>query len=115
MPEPTTVTDTAQTPATAETPVRPFPWYCPRCRHKEVRRTTIAYQCSRVFNGQPVTVVLEHLDVPRCDNCGELVFDYLAEEQINRTFQAQTRRVDGHTNGPTGEQRKEGIGPTARK
>jgi hypothetical protein len=108
MPEPTTVTDPAQTP------VRLFPWFCPRCRRKEVRRTTMPYQCSRVYKGQQIAVIVEKLSVPRCDNCGELVFDYLAEEQINQAFKAQTLRVDGQTNGRNGEQRQEEDGPNAR-
>jgi len=109
MPEPTTVTESALTP------VRPFPWFCPRCRRTEVRRTTMPYQCSRVHNGHPINVAVEQLSVPRCDNCGELVFDYLAEEQINQAFQAQTLRVDGITNRRNGEQREAGDGPNAPK
>src|SRR5258708_29739432 len=69
---------------------RPFPWFCPNCRRKEVRRATIPYQCQRLYKGQPVTVVLAGLAVPHCDNCGELVFDYEAEEQINPSYPAQT-------------------------
>jgi hypothetical protein len=74
----------------AEGPARPFPWFCPRCRRKEVRRTTIPYQCQRLYKGQPITVVISDLAVPKCGNCGELDFDYVAEEQINRAYQAQT-------------------------
>jgi uncharacterized protein with ATP-grasp and redox domains len=68
---------------------RPFPWHCPRCRHKEVRRHVIPYQCERAHQGQIVTVVVNDLAVPKCDNCGELVFDYVAEEQINQVLHAQ--------------------------
>ena len=83
MPEPLTTEEPTQKLA------RPFPWFCPRCRHKEVRRATIAYQCERVYNDQPITVVIPALAVPQCGNCGELVFDYVAEEQINRAFKTQ--------------------------
>jgi hypothetical protein len=78
----------------AQTPARPFPWHCPRCRQKEVRRTTIPYQCQRLYKGQAITLVLPDLAVPKCGNCGELVFDYEAEEQINRAYQMQTRAQD---------------------
>jgi hypothetical protein len=95
MPEPLT------SPGPTQTPVRPFPWFCPRCRRQEVRRTTIRYECSRSYNGQPITVVLANLVVPRCDNCGELVFDYDAEHQINLAYQAQTKdRLDGDRQEP---------------
>src|ERR1700681_3272289 len=96
MPEPLTC------PGPAQTPARPFPWFCPYCRRKEVRRTPIPYQCPRFHNGQPITIVVAKLAVPRCDNCGEMVFDYLAEEQVNQAYRAQTRGLDEGTNGTNG-------------
>jgi hypothetical protein len=77
----------------AQTQDRPFPWFCPRCRRKEVRRAVISHECPRLLNGQPISVLVANLSVPRCDNCGELVFDYLAEEQINQAFHAQTKAL----------------------
>src|SRR5579872_333041 len=67
---------------------RPFPWHCPHCRRKEVTRMTIPYQCQRLHNGRTVTVSIPQLAVPRCANCGQLVFDYVAEEQINQAVRA---------------------------
>jgi hypothetical protein len=87
MPEPLTQSELASSPT------RPFPWFCPNCRRKEVRRATIPYQSQRDYNGQPVTVVVANLTVPKCDKCGELVFDYEADEQINRAFELQTRAL----------------------
>src|SRR5262245_55962270 len=89
MLEPLTASEPAQTPA------RPFPWFCPKCRRKEVRRATIPYQCQRLHNDQPITISLKNFSVPRCGYCGELVFDYEAEQQINRAYEAQTRRIAG--------------------
>lgn len=87
-------------PSTEFVPVhthgRPFPWFCPNCRRQEVYRVAIPYQCQRFDNGQPITVVLSALEVPRCGNCGELVFTYDTEEQINRAYRAQT---DARRNG----------------
>jgi hypothetical protein len=89
-------------PSTQSVPVhtqgRPFPWFCPNCRRKEVRCVTISYQCQRFYDGQPVTVLLSALDVPKCANCGELVFTYDTEDQINRAYQAHT---DALRNGPS--------------
>jgi hypothetical protein len=75
----------------AEPEGRPFPWFCPNCRRKEVRRQTIPYRCELLDNGQPVSVFVPDLAVPKCGNCGELVFDYLADEQLNQAFLAKTR------------------------
>ena len=77
----------------APTAVRAFPWFCPRCRRKEIRRATISFQCQRLYERQPIAIVLANLAVPRCDNCGELVFDYEAEDQINRAYQAHLKRL----------------------
>jgi hypothetical protein len=80
MPEPLTSEGPAQTPA------RPFPWFCPKCRRKEVRRVTIPYECQRIQNGQPIRVRLASFSVPQCANCAELVFDYEAEQQIKHAL-----------------------------
>jgi hypothetical protein len=68
-------------------------WFCPKCRRKEVRRVTIPYECQLQYQGYAVTVVVPDLAVPKCGNCGELVFDYEADDQINRAFEAQTRKA----------------------
>jgi predicted RNA-binding Zn-ribbon protein involved in translation (DUF1610 family) len=88
--------------ATVHVQGRPFPWFCPNCRRQEVRRVTIPYECQRFDNGQPITVVLSALEVPRCEKCGELVFTYETEEQINKAFRAQIdapRNAMSPTNG----------------
>jgi hypothetical protein len=61
---------------------RPFPWFCPKCRKQEVRLATIAYRAERLQDGQVIAVDIPELEVPKCANCGELVFNYTAEEQI---------------------------------
>src|SRR6266478_6401310 len=97
-------------PSTKSVPVhtqgRPFPWFCPNCRRQEVRRVTIPYQCQRFDNGQPITVVLSALDVPRCGNCGELVFTYDTEEQINRAYHAQTDALSNGVSPTNSEEEK---------
>jgi hypothetical protein len=87
---------------------RPFPWFCPNCRLLEVRRVTIPYQCQRFDNGQPITVVLSALEVPRCENCGELVFTYDTEDQINRVYRAQTDARRNGTSPANGAEEKAG-------
>src|SRR5882724_1819916 len=108
MPEPLTHSGLASGPP------RPFPWFCPNCRRKEVRRATIPYQCELGYNGQPVTVILANLAVPRCDNCGELVFDYEADEQINRAFELQTRAL-ANGNGSNGTAQVPNGAPTEER
>ena len=66
----------------------PFPWFCPRCRRKEVRPATIPYHGVRTYEGRDYTVDLPQLVVPKCSHCGELVFHYTAEEQIDQALQA---------------------------
>ena len=87
---------------------RPFPWFCPNCRCKEVRRVTIPYQCQRFHNGRPITVVLSALDVPKCGKCGELVFTYDTEEQINRAYRAQSDALRNGTSPANGAEETAG-------
>jgi hypothetical protein len=68
---------------------RPFPWICPRCRKKEVRLATIAYHAERLCDGRLVAVEIPDLEVPKCTNCGELVFNYAADEKIIAAVKAQ--------------------------
>jgi hypothetical protein len=68
---------------------RPFPWHCPKCGQKEVRPHTVHYECQRAHGGTLYKVVVPQLVVPVCDNCGERVFNYTAEEQIIEALQRQ--------------------------
>ncbi len=87
---------------------RPFPWFCPNCRHQEVRRVQIPYQCQRFDNGKAITVVLPALEVPQCSNCGELVFTYDTEEQINVAYRTQSDAVrNGASRTKYGEEKPE--------
>jgi hypothetical protein len=67
---------------------RAFPWFCPKCRQKEVRPATIPYHAERLWDGHVIAVDIPELEVPKCTNCGELVFNYTAEEQILQAVQA---------------------------
>lgn len=68
---------------------KPFPWRCPKCGQRMVTRVTMPYRCQRTHGGRVVTVEVPNLAVPRCSNCGEVVFDYAADEQIRAAFRAQ--------------------------
>lgn len=68
---------------------KPFPWRCPKCRQPTVTRVTMPYRCLRTCRDRIVTVEVPNLAVPRCSNCGELVFDYAADEQIRTAFRTQ--------------------------
>jgi hypothetical protein len=72
---------------------RPFPWHCPRCCRKEIRRTVLDYQCQRPHDGGFITVSVSALEVPCCEACGELVFDYRAEAQINAAARKQAAKT----------------------
>jgi hypothetical protein len=73
---------------------RPFPWHCPRCRRKEVRPTTIPYHAERLYEGRLIAVDIPQLLVPRCGHCGELVFNYLADEAILKAVEMQAKASD---------------------
>jgi hypothetical protein len=68
---------------------RPFPWVCPKCRKKEVRLATIPYHAERLHEGRLVSVDIPLLEVPQCRQCGELVFNYTADNQILAAVRAQ--------------------------
>lgn len=61
---------------------KPFPWRCPKCHQRTVTRVTMRYHCQRYQNGRVVTLAIPDFSIPRCGNCGEMIFDYSADEQI---------------------------------
>lgn len=63
-----------------------FPWPCPKCRQPTVTRVMMPYGCRRKCGGRIVMVEIPNLAVPRCSECGEVVFDYTADEQIRAAF-----------------------------
>jgi len=70
---------------------RPYPWICPKCRKNEVRLATIPYHTERLHQGQLIAVDIPRLEVPQCGNCGELVINYSADEQILAAVQARAK------------------------
>jgi predicted nucleic-acid-binding Zn-ribbon protein len=79
----------SETNTTTQPSGRAFPWFCPRCRKQEVWQETIPYRAERTQAGQQVAIDIPEFTVPRCRNCGELVFNYPAEEQIRKAIEAQ--------------------------
>jgi hypothetical protein len=57
---------------------------------KSVWREKIHYKCRRAHGGTSIGIEIHDLSVPRCRECGELVFDYVAEAQINNAIKAAT-------------------------
>jgi len=56
-----------------------------------VRPATIPHHAERLWDGYIIAVDIPELEVPKYTNCGELVFNYTAEEQILQAVQSQTQ------------------------
>lgn len=70
---------------------RPFPWHCPQCWRPEVRLARVPYRCERTYEDEIHAVDLPDLEVPRCGNCGRLVFTYAQDDAINHALRQQLR------------------------
>jgi putative zinc finger/helix-turn-helix YgiT family protein len=68
---------------------KPFPWRCPECGKREVRPTTVQHTSQIKHDGRLYTVEVPSLRVPKCDACGELVFDNDAADQIAKALRQQ--------------------------
>ena len=62
---------------------RPFPWRCGSCGEKEVYRTATSYKTSIKYDAREYEVDIPNLDLCKCANCGEVIFDNDAGHQIN--------------------------------
>jgi ribosomal protein S27AE len=67
----------------------PFPWPCGKCRQQTVERETLPYSTEVPYDGRTYTVDLPHFEVPRCTNCGAMVLDDHANDQITDALRRQ--------------------------
>ena len=61
---------------------KPFPCAAPNATRLTVNPVTMPYRRQRKYHRRVVSVEVPNFAVPRCSNCGEVVFDYAAYEQI---------------------------------
>jgi hypothetical protein len=60
----------------------PFPWRCGRCGQQSVERATVPYSTEVQYDDLGYTVEVPEFEVPRCKNCGAMVLDDRADDQI---------------------------------
>lgn len=72
---------------------KPFPWRCWKCREKAVNREAIPYESGGWHEGVWRPFTMAALVAPRCGNCGEILIDDAADEQIERAFQAHVQSL----------------------
>jgi putative zinc finger/helix-turn-helix YgiT family protein len=68
---------------------RPFPWRCPNCRKKEVYRSPHPYEAEIKHDGRTYRLSLPNLQAPKCQACGEVLFDDVVDEQVNEALRAE--------------------------
>ena len=67
----------------------PFPWPCSKCRQQTVERETLSYQTDVHYDGRTYSVEVPELHAPRCKNCGAIVMDDRANDQITDALRRQ--------------------------
>lgn len=67
----------------------PFPWTCGKCRQQAVERETFPYSTDVQYDGRIYSVELRELHAPRCKNCGAIVLDDRANDQIMEALRHQ--------------------------
>lgn len=67
----------------------PFPWPCGKCGQQAVERETLPYSTAVQYDGRSYTVEVPEFRVPRCKNCGAMVFDDPANDQITEALRRQ--------------------------
>ena len=60
----------------------PFPWPCSNCRQQTVERQTAPYSTDVQHDGRTYSVEIPDFNAPRCTNCGAIVLDDQANDQI---------------------------------
>jgi hypothetical protein len=67
----------------------PFPWPCGKCGERAVERETLPYSTVVQYDGRAYTVEVPEFRVPRCRNCGAMVFDDSANDQVTEALRRQ--------------------------
>lgn len=88
--------------------IRPFPWKCGRCRHREMYPSVGEYITEIVQDGRSYKVTLPSLRTFRCRRCGDVVLDDAANIQITQAF----RRVAGLLTPEEIQQNRDRLGLT---
>jgi putative zinc finger/helix-turn-helix YgiT family protein len=72
----------------------PFPWPCGKCGRQAVDRETLPYSTVVHHDGRSYTVEVPEFQVPRCKNCGAMVLDDPANDQIMDALRRQVGLLD---------------------
>ncbi len=70
---------------------RPFPWRCPHCLAKDVWPEVMPYTAKSKHDGVEYAIDIPALEIPKCRNCGELLFSYHVDEQIRDALRSRLR------------------------
>jgi len=91
--------------------MKPYPWKCRTCREMGVHPARITYTTDVEHDGRVYPVVIDALDVLRCDRCGAIVLD----DQANRAVSATFRKVAGLLAPEEIRRRREALGLTQKE
>ncbi len=67
----------------------PFPWPCGKCRQQTVERAAFPYSAELQYDGRTYSVEVPELHAPRCTNCGAMILDDQANDQITDVLRRQ--------------------------
>lgn len=67
---------------------KPFPWQCPKCEAVAIRESTIEYSVEGKHDNKPFAFTIASLHAPKCDVCGEVVFDDTSHSQISESIRS---------------------------
>jgi putative zinc finger/helix-turn-helix YgiT family protein len=70
---------------------RPFPWRCFNCLKDEVYPATIPYAADMKYEGHLHHIAVPSLTIPKCRACGEVVFNYEADDQMFEALRSHVR------------------------
>lgn len=70
---------------------KPYPWKCTKCRQSAVYAGFIDYENHLTLDGQRYHIKLNHLETPRCRNCGTATLDSNANRRITRELMRKAK------------------------
>src|SRR6187401_3532944 len=78
----------------SEKAAKPYPWRCPRCLEKAVSLVAMPYRAKGSHDGRAFEIEIPEVRIPKCSQCGELVFSNSVDEQITHALRSHLKLLE---------------------
>lgn len=90
---------------------KPFPWKCPECREKTVRKVSAEYVDKLEHDGREYEIKIPSLEIPCCERCGIRIMT----DPVNHAISEALRKAVGLLSPEQIRRNREKVGLTQKE